>query len=108
MQIVIDITEDIYEDVKKTIISDEIFDEIVEAFRHGTPLPDGAEILTKEAYSDLCTRAADVPDFESDEYVEKRIENYNNMLKSGILDCLKEESDDKEDIPMEYFESGGI
>ena len=41
MKIVIDIPADIYECVKKTIISDEIFDEIVEAFRNGTPLPKG-------------------------------------------------------------------
>ena len=31
-----------------------------------------------------------VAHFEIDEYVNKRIENYDKMLKSGILDCVKE------------------
>ena len=30
----------------------------LEAIKHGTSLPEGAEILTKEAYSDLCLRAS--------------------------------------------------
>ena len=50
MQIMIKISEDIYEDVKKTIISDEIFDEIVEAFRNGIPLPKGHGRLIDESY----------------------------------------------------------
>lgn len=29
-----------------------------DAVRDGIPLPEGAEILTKEAYSDLCMRAS--------------------------------------------------
>lgn len=41
MKLVIDIPENIYECVKKTIISDEIFDELVGAFRKSEPLPKG-------------------------------------------------------------------
>lgn len=36
----------------------EIMDFLYTIVRNGTPLPDGAEILTKEAYSDLCLRAS--------------------------------------------------
>ena len=42
--------EGIREDVRRLLIE------------NGTPLPEGAEILTKDAYSDLCRRAADVPE----------------------------------------------
>ena len=38
--------------------------EVLDGIVNGTPLPDGAEILTKEAYSDLCMRAADVSSVE--------------------------------------------
>ena len=43
MKIVIDILEDAYECVKKTIISDEVFDEVVEAFRNGIQMEDFIE-----------------------------------------------------------------
>ena len=33
----------------------------------------------------------DIAHFESNEYVEKRIEDYNRMLKSGVLNCVKED-----------------
>jgi len=60
------------------------------AIIHGTPLPDGVEILTKEAYSDLCTRAADVPNTNVGELdnnpidIDKAIEHYE-----GTLEMLK-------------------
>lgn len=59
MQIVIDIPAEDFEKVKcgRGAVS-----MMRKAIIHGTPLPEGAEILTKEAYSDLCTMAADVPD----------------------------------------------
>lgn len=31
-----------------------------------------------------------VPNFESEKYVKERIKNYSKLLKSGILDCVKE------------------
>ena len=40
---------------------------------------------------------SDSPNFESKEYVEERINNYNNMLKSGILDCITEKPQESED-----------
>lgn len=49
------------------------------------------EWLEKQPCSDLiCGGASDVPNFESKEYIEQRLENYNKLLKSGILDCVKE------------------
>ena len=39
--------------------------------------------------------------FESDEYVDKRIENYDKLLKSEILDCVKEEAELRENIHRE-------
>lgn len=45
----------------------------------------------------ISRQAADVPDFESEEYVEERIRNYDKMLKSGILDCIMEKSQESED-----------
>lgn len=54
MQILIDIPEEDY-----IRICDEPCTELALAVRNGIPLPKGAEILTKEAYSDLCMRAAE-------------------------------------------------
>ena len=70
MKLIIDIEEDIYEDVKKTIISDEIFDEIVEAFRHGTPLPKGHRRLidAEELLKRACVRKADEGDIFVSQY----------------------------------------
>lgn len=54
-------------------IPDQIYDTLIEtgkygyyrfdakrAIKSGTPFPEGVEILTKEAYSDLCIRAAGI------------------------------------------------
>ena len=96
MKIVIDIPEYMYKDIKNCgYVYPEHAEDLASYIINGTPLPEGAEILTKDAYSDLCTRAADVPNFESEEYVEERINNYNKMLKSGILDCVTEEATGK-------------
>lgn len=91
MKLIIDIPEYIYK------LCQGHGDPVYAYIAKGTPLPDGVEILTKEAYSDLCRRAADVPDFESEEYIEQRLENYNNLLKSGILDCITEKPQESED-----------
>lgn len=96
MHIVIDIPNWLYNAImehREPVYSQSLGD----AVRDGTPLPDGAEILTKEAYSDLCTRAADVPNFESEKYIEERLNNYNKLLKSGVLDCVTEKSQESED-----------
>ncbi len=86
MKLVIDISAEDFEKVKcgRGAVS-----MMRKAIIHGTPLPEDAEILTKEAYSDLCRRAANVPNFESEEYIEQRLEGYDKLLKSGVLDCVK-------------------
>ena len=94
MKIIIDIPKARYKDIQRIAsvqLENYHFKTAEQIIANGTPLPDGAEILTKDAYSDLCTRSAYVPNFESEEYVEDRIKNYDKMLKSGILDCVIEE-----------------
>lgn len=54
MQVVINISEKIYESVMDGTYCGTLYQEL----KNGTPLPEGAEILTKEAYSDLCMRAS--------------------------------------------------
>ena len=63
------------------------------------------KVKSAEGYANLYTIATDVPNFESEEYVEKKLDNYTKMLKSGILDFVKDdigihesvnESEDKE------------
>lgn len=59
MQIVIDIGENLYTrlfDMRANTMRD--MRAACSTIRNGTPLPEGAEILTKEAYSDLCMRAS--------------------------------------------------
>ena len=57
MQIVIDIPEDTYNHLRNggSIGASLMIENVI---KNGTPLPKGAEILTKEAYSDLCMRAS--------------------------------------------------
>lgn len=35
---------------------------------------------------------------ESKEYIEERLENYNKLLKSGILDCVTEKSQESDEV----------
>ena len=97
MKILIKLDKRLYKYAKHHTLTSTEIDEICDVIANGTPLPEGAEILTKEAYSDLCRRAADVPDFESEGYIKQRLENYNKLLKSGMLDCVKEKSQESED-----------
>lgn len=48
----------------------------LEAIKNGTQLPEGAEILTAEAYSDLCLRASRIPC-----YLESPCEYQNEDIK---------------------------
>lgn len=81
-ELVIKIPEELYEAYKgrPPMLGDAGMDMIAQAIANGTPLPDGAEILTKEAYSDLCSRAADVPDTNVGELVSRQaaIDVYTN------------------------------
>lgn len=56
MKLIIDIPEEKY----RHVISDYWCGNygIQQIIKNGTLLPEGAEILTKEAYSDLCLRAS--------------------------------------------------
>lgn len=56
MQVVIDIPKEMYKSALSGYLCDS--ETLVNAIKNGTPLPEGAEILTKEAYSDLCMRAS--------------------------------------------------
>lgn len=76
MKIVIDIPEEVYMDIKEEVRTKvNTFEHIPflhEVISVGTPLPDGAEILTKDAYSDLCRRAADVPGTNVGELISRQ------------------------------------
>lgn len=62
MKLVIDIPEDRYETLKMLSENRTFYlDFYQRLIVNGTPLPEGAEILTKEAYSDLCLRASRTP-----------------------------------------------
>ena len=90
MKLVIDIPEYLYDRLHDIVSDDYALDDYELAIFNGTQLPDGAEILTKEAYSDLCMRAADVPDtnvgkLDGDPIdTDKAVEHYD-----GTLEVLK-------------------
>jgi hypothetical protein len=58
MQIVIDIPDGCYEELNNGQFPVQDAYRLVAWIKNGTPLPEGSEILTKEAYSDLCMRAS--------------------------------------------------
>ena len=63
MKVVIEIPKSTYKDIKEThIIScgEPFTQKLIKCIKNGVELPEGAEILTKEAYSDLCMRASKV------------------------------------------------
>lgn len=62
MKIVIKLDKRLYKYAKHHTLTSAEIDEICDVIANGTPLPEGVEILTKDAYSDLCRRAADVPE----------------------------------------------
>lgn len=59
MELVIDIDEEDYKRIQDTSdVFNSLTSRAYSAIRNGIPLPEGAEFLSKEAYSDLCIRAA--------------------------------------------------
>jgi hypothetical protein len=60
MKVLINISETDFEKVKMayTGIFGDVYSLMRNAITEGVELPEGAEILTKEAYSDLCMRAS--------------------------------------------------
>lgn len=57
MKIVVDIPDEEYESYALAITFG-MGNTAIRRILNGTPFPEGAEILTKEAYSDLCLRAS--------------------------------------------------
>ena len=72
MKLMIDIPKEEYERMKEQSVFGYMLGVWKQAIKNGTPLPDGAEILTKEAYSDLCRRTADVPDTNVVELISRQ------------------------------------
>ena len=92
MKIVIDVPKEQYITINATTQKDVVTvidDRLrIKAIKNGTPLPDGAEILTKEAYSDLCMMAAERPEKRT----EKRTETHSCV-------CGEEETHEKRTDP---------
>ncbi|MBR3330617.1 MAG: hypothetical protein IKG25_05290 [Mogibacterium sp.] len=86
MKVVIDILKNVYEFACR--YPDALLSVYAHAIKNGTPLPDGAEILTKDAYSDLCARAADVPDTNVGELIsrEEVLNLIDTAFESGAFD----------------------
>lgn len=57
MKIVVDIPDEEYK-LAKLVVECGMGNSAIRRIMNGKPLPEGAEILTKEAYSDLCLRAS--------------------------------------------------
>ena len=75
----IDIPKYIYDTVVEYTIVDADKDEIQKAIRNGQILPDNVEILTADAYSDLCLRASKL-----DEFREKIEKERKYLLDNGM------------------------
>lgn len=56
MKVVIDIPDKLYKNLQSDLYCGP--ENLINPIRGGVVLPEGAEILTKEAYSDLCMRAS--------------------------------------------------
>ena len=99
MQIVINIDDDDYDDITLTggnIINLGVLLDLREAVRNGTPLPKGhGRLIDGDALYDQYRYA----DYDFDKTME---------YAPTIIEADTAESEDDEDIPMEYFESGGI
>ena len=106
MRIVIDIPNGCYEELNNGQFPVQDAYRLVAWIKNGTPLPDGVEILTKEAYSDLCTRAVEQPEKRTEERTEthacdcisrqaafialnKRAENVSLKTRIGLLDAVR-------------------
>ena len=63
MKIVIDIPEDVKDAFVRYGSQEDV---IATAIANGTPLPEDAEILTAEAYSELCLMASKAREYEAD------------------------------------------
>lgn len=107
MQIVIDIPDRIYNIVQNkplNIIDSEI---VEKAIANGTPLPDDAIIIDAKEQSDYVF----VEKAKYNDLVEAASKALTDRIKKslheGVTAESEAESEDNEDTPMEYFESGG-
>ena len=88
MRIVIEIPETKYLSLKKCLENGITLGMTDIAVLNGTLLPEGAEILTKEAYSDLCLRASQEPILDK---IEKEINSPNRgTCDYFIVDRIEE------------------
>lgn len=93
MKLMIDIPDDMIKSIEQGSFGAKYNTyDIVGCLMNGTPLPDGAEILTKEAYSDLCTRAADVPDTNVGDLPSARPETHEKRTKTHACDCISRQA----------------
>ena len=58
MKLLIEIPEETHERIKENTYCGILNEQIYNAIANGQPLPEDCEILTKEAYEDLCLRAS--------------------------------------------------
>lgn len=101
MKIVIKIDDKLYNRIKYLEPrADTMLDELMRSVQNGTPLSNDAIIIDAKEQSDYV-------------FVEKA--KYNDLVEAAskaLTDRIKKSlygggTDDSEDIPMEYFESGG-
>lgn len=87
MKLIIDIPEDSYKATRNGCMLPPDVENVVQGIKNGIPLPDGAEILTKGAYSDLCTRAADVPDTNVGDLISRKaaIDAFHFWFRMGSM-----------------------
>ena len=98
MKIVIDIKDDDYYDIiGDALIGEFTTREVINAVKDGTPLPKG--------HGDLIDRKDLI-----ENGISKGFCDWYDEIKMAdtIIEADKAESEDNKDIPIEYFESGGI
>lgn len=89
MKLMIDIPDDMIKSIEQGSFGAKYNTyDFVGCLMNGTPLPEGAEILTKEAYSDLCMRAAEHPE----KHTEKRTETHACDTKTHACDCISRQA----------------
>lgn len=112
MQIVIDIPEERYKDIQRIAwvqLEYHHFKTAEQIIANGTPLPKGHGRLidADKTISKICGGSCGCH-LEECGYDEPCYSVARINSAPTIIEADKAESEDDEDIPMEYFESGGI
>lgn len=86
MKLIIDIPEDSYKATRNGCMLPPDVENVVHGIKNGIPLPEGAEIPTKDAHSDLCTRVADVPDTNVGDLISRKaaIDAFHFWFRDGF------------------------